>query len=150
MVVRKPSQRQIRPGRVYQTVTALMEHRVKPNMVFQPPVWYKVVESIPPSEMVTRPFPVQHKAPNPWARKPRKLFQPQVLEYQEDALRTKFFKDHPWELARPRMIIETDGKDALRVDWSKGLRQPGMALSGERYVRLGERSAPSSPPLPSF
>lgn len=29
------------------------------------------------------------------------------------------------------MIIEMDGKDALRYDWSKGLRQPGMPLCGE-------------------
>jgi hypothetical protein len=131
-MVRKPAQRQFRPARVYQTVTTLMDHRVQPGLKVQEPVWYRVVESIPPSEILTRPLPPQHKAANPRTRKPSRLFQPQSLVYEEDALRKQFYKDHPWELARPRMIIEMDGKDAQRFDWSTGLRQPGIALSGER------------------
>ncbi|KAK8107442.1 mitochondrial 37S ribosomal protein mS23 [Apiospora kogelbergensis] len=134
-MVRGPAQRQIRPSRVYQTVTTLMKHRIQPELAVQQPVWYKVVESIPPSEILTRPFPPQHKQPNPRARKASRLFQPQKLVYREDELRKKFYTDHPWELARPRMIIEMDGKDSLRCDWSKGLRQPGMPLSGECVVQ---------------
>ncbi|KAI1807766.1 mitochondrial ribosomal protein [Daldinia bambusicola] len=128
-------QRQKLPGRVYQTVTTLLNHRIFPNIQVQEPVWYKVVESIPPSEMLTRPLPPQHKAPNPKARRPSRLFQPQELVYEEDELRRTFYKDHPWELARPRMIIEMDGKDAQRYDWSKGLIQPGMPLCGECVVQ---------------
>lgn len=131
-MVRKPAQRQFRPARVYQTVTKLMDHRVQPGLKIQQPVWYRVVESIPPAEILTRPLPPQHKAPNPRTRKASRLFQPQQLVYEEDTLRRQFYKDHPWELARPRMIIEMDGKDSQRVDWSTGLRQPGMVLSGER------------------
>lgn len=123
--------RQVRPGKVYQTTTTLMNHRIFPNVKVQQPIWYKVVESIPPSEILTRPFPPQHKKPNPRARRASRLFQPQRLVYEEDELRRTFYKDHPWELARPRMIIEMDGKDALRYDWSKGLIQPGMPLCGE-------------------
>jgi small subunit ribosomal protein S23 len=33
------------------------------------------------------------------------------------------------------VIIETDGKDYQRIDWSKGLRQPGIPLSGESVVQ---------------
>jgi small subunit ribosomal protein S23 len=131
MVVRKPNHQQIRPARIYQTITALMDHRVKPRLRVQEPIWYKVVESIPPSEILTRPLPPQHRIPNLNAKKASRLFQPQQLSYPEDALRREFYKDHPWELARPRMVIEMDGKDALRCDWSKGLRQRGMPLSGE-------------------
>ncbi|OTB03518.1 hypothetical protein M426DRAFT_321673 [Hypoxylon sp. CI-4A] len=128
-------QRQIRPGRVYQTVTTLMNHRIFPLVKVQQPVWYKVVESIPPSETLTRPYPPQHKKHNPKTRRPSRLFQPQELVYEEDELRKTFYKDHPWELARPRMIIEMDGKDAQRYDWSKGLIQPGMPLCGESVVQ---------------
>lgn len=124
--------RQVIPGRVYRTVTDLLNHRSFPHIRVQKPVWYDVVESIPPSEMVTRPLPPQHKAPNPRARRPSRMFQPQRLVYEEDELRAQFYKDHPWELARPRMIIEMDGKDSHRCDWSKGLRQPDMPLCGER------------------
>ena len=124
-------QRQIRPGKVYQSVTALMNHRIYPDVKVQQPIWYNVVESIPPSEILTRPYPPQHIKHNPKVRKASRLFQPQQLVYEEDELRTQFYKDHPWELARPRMIIEMDGKDAQKYDWSKGLRQPGMPLCGE-------------------
>ncbi|KAH6657655.1 37S ribosomal protein Rsm25 [Truncatella angustata] len=137
-MVRKPDVRQARPARVYQTVTTLMNHRVQPQLKVQQPVWYKVIENIPPSEILTRPLPPQHKAYDPRTSKVRKasrLFQPQQLLYEEDALRQRFYKDHPWELARPRMIIEMDGKDAQRCDWSKGLRQPGIPLSGECVVQ---------------
>lgn len=33
------------------------------------------------------------------------------------------------------MVIEMDGKDARRCDWSKGLKQPGIPLSGESVVQ---------------
>lgn len=134
-MVRKPQQKQIRPARVYQTVTTLLDHRVKPKLRVQKPVWFKVIESIPPSEILTRPFPPQHKTPNPKAKKASRLYQPQQLVYPEDSLRQHFYRDHPWELARPRMIIETDGKDLHRCDWSKGIKQPGIPLTGECVVQ---------------
>lgn len=123
--------RQIRPARVYQSLTNMLDHRVVPHARVQKPVWYNVIESIPPSETLTRPYPPQHQRHNPKTRRPSRLFQPQRLVYEEDALRRQFYRDHPWELARPRMIIEMDGRDAERYDWSKGLRQPGMPLCGE-------------------
>lgn len=55
--------------------------------------------------------------------------------YEEDKLRMNFFQDHPWELARPRVILEDDGKDGQKVDWSE-LDQPGRQLNGERYIYI--------------
>lgn len=60
---------------------------------------------------------------------------PQKIVYEEDELRRTFFKDHPWELARPRIIMELDGKDARYLDWSKGLLQSGFPLTGESVVQ---------------
>jgi small subunit ribosomal protein S23 len=97
----------------------------------QPPRWYKALEYIPPAQIMTRPIPPQHLAPKPNARKVKRLYQPQRLVYEEDGLRRQFYHDHPWELARPRIILEMDGRDAERCDWSKGLRQPGIPLTGE-------------------
>lgn len=62
------------------------------------------------------------------------MYKPARIAYPEDQLRKEFYKDHPWELARPRIIMELDGQDYKYLDWSKGLRQRGMALSGERSV----------------
>ncbi|KAK5656274.1 hypothetical protein OQA88_5037 [Cercophora sp. LCS_1] len=100
-----------------------------------PPAWVKAVEQVPPSEILTRPIPHQHTPIDPRARRPRKLFQPKKLVYPEDELRRTFFRDHPWELARPRNIFELDGMDARYADWSTGVRQPGMQLSGECVVQ---------------
>ena len=59
------------------------------------------------------------------------MFQPMKIEYPEDKLREEFFGDHPWELARPRIVLEDDGKDYQNQDWSR-IEQPGKQLDGER------------------
>jgi len=125
--------RDFRPARVYQTAKSALAV-LKPHEVAQhtPPAWLKVVEANPPTEILTRPIPIQHQPINPKARKPKKLYKPQHIVYEEDQFRKEFFKDHPWELARPRIIMEMDGLDSRRVDWSRGLRQPGLPLTGER------------------
>ena len=64
-------------------------------------------------------------------KKPSKLFQPLKIKYEEDQLRKEFFRDHPWELARPRIVLEKSGKDFENYDWSR-LQQPGRRLDGER------------------
>jgi small subunit ribosomal protein S23 len=56
--------------------------------------------------------------------------------YPEDKLRSEFFGDHPWELARPRLVVEDSGNDAKGYDWSK-IQQKGKQLDGERYVYGG-------------
>ena len=66
-------------------------------------------------------------------KKPSKMFRPQKIVNKEDILRRQFFGDHPWELARPRVVLEDDGKDGQRWDWSR-ISQPGRILDGERCV----------------
>jgi len=85
---------------------------------------------------MTRTQPVQHRGPSPKSRirKPSKMFKPQLIEYEEDRLRREFYRDHPWELARPRIVLENDGKDAQRCDWSR-IQQPGRPLSGESVIQ---------------
>lgn len=51
-------------------------------------------------------------------KKASKLFKPLSLKYTEDQLRWEYYNDHPWELARPRVILEDDGRDMERWDWS--------------------------------
>lgn len=127
--------RQFRPQRVLEIATRNLAPRLagaKPNV---PPAWFKAIESIPPSEILTRPAPEKLRPADPRMKKPRRTFIPQQITYEEDELRRIFFKDHPWELARPRVILETDGKDARHVDWSKGVLQQGVPLTGECVVQ---------------
>lgn len=126
--------RQIRPAKVCQTVAAELSSPVVPKYRVEEPPWYKTLNAIPQSEALTRAVPVRHRAPDPKLKWPRNSFRPQQITFPEDSLRRLFYQDHPWELARPRLLVELDGKDARMCDWSKGLRQPGMPLSGERLV----------------
>lgn len=128
--------RNFRAVRVYQSVKANLDIPRIPHKPEVPPPWMKVVESIPPAEILTRPYPIQHRPPNSRMRKPKHLFKPQQIVYEEDKLRREFYQDHPWELARPKVMLEMDGKDARYCDWSRGLRQPGLPLSGEWYVPI--------------
>ncbi|KAF7713194.1 Uncharacterized protein PECH_001692 [Penicillium ucsense] len=120
------------------------------------PQWVDVVGQIPPSEALIRTpspqhqlvrqrmktvagsstpqvvFEVQEKPRK--SKKPSRLFQPVELKYEEDELRHTFFRDHPWELARPRVLLESTGKDHEHYDWSR-ITQPGKRLDGESVVQ---------------
>jgi len=113
--------------RVRQTAKALYDAKRNPNL----PQWYNIVGDIPPGETLARPVlraPISRKS-----RKPSKLFKPLPIRYEEDKLRSEFFGDHPWELARPRLVVEDSGNDAKKYNWSK-ITQPGKQLDGERYA----------------
>ncbi|PGH03790.1 37S ribosomal protein S25, mitochondrial [Helicocarpus griseus UAMH5409] len=70
----------------------------------------------------------------PSSKKPSRMFQPKEIRYEEDQLRKQFFRDHPWELARPRVVLENDGNDHRNYDWSK-IEQKGKRLDGESVVQ---------------
>lgn len=126
--------RQFVAARVYQTGLAQISTPFTGDKM-KPAPWFKALSQIPPAEILTRPYPIQHTAPHDRghaARRPRNLFRPTRIVHPEDKLRREFYQDHPWELARPQLVLEMDGQDARMRDWSKGLRQPGMKLSGER------------------
>ncbi|KAL8854086.1 MAG: hypothetical protein Q9198_010940, partial [Flavoplaca austrocitrina] len=117
-----------RPLRVHQTVSQLFaSERIK-----HVPSWHEVVGTIPPAQTLVRTQPLQHqeRPRGSNVRKSSKLFQPQRVVYEEDTLRKEFFGDHPWELARPRVVLENDGRDAERKDWSL-LSQPDRPVDGE-------------------
>lgn len=121
------------------------------------PPWISVVENVPPSANLVRPVfrdartlsdeqrsqtnfgKASKKYPRLSSklqdRKMKQIFKPLKMGYNEDKLRSDFFNDHPWELARPKVILEDSGNDAKNWDWSRGIKQPGKRLDGERYVR---------------
>lgn len=120
-----------RPLRVHSAATQLLETQ---RLRAEPP-WYHVVASIPPSQPLVRPI-LNAAAQSKKGKKPSRMFQPMPIKYPEDQLRREFFSDHPWELARPRVVLEDDGKDRKRWEWSR-IEQEGRALDGERWVISG-------------
>jgi small subunit ribosomal protein S23 len=130
----------LRPLRVHQAATQLLQT----GRIRTPPSWYDVVAAIPPTQVLVRTLPVEQYDRKPSAskakatKKPSKMFRPQKISHKEDSLRRQFFGDHPWELARPRIVLENDGKDSQRWDWSR-ISQPSRRLDGERCA-FGDES----------
>ena len=118
-----------RPLHVHRTMTQMIDLELHAGS----PAWLEVVGRTPPAQILvrTQPLQFQERSRRSKPKKSSKLFRPNVMTYEEDQLRRTFFADHPWELARPRMVLETDGKDEEREDWSQ-MSQPRRPLSGER------------------
>ncbi|KAH3901271.1 related to 37S ribosomal protein S25, mitochondrial [Saccharomycodes ludwigii] len=62
------------------------------------------------------------------------LYKPVKLKFFEDKLRTVFYDQHPWELSRPKVLIENLSVDISKYDWSS-IQQLGKPLDGESVVQ---------------
>lgn len=116
------------------TVGQTAQHLLETRRITQPPIWLPVIARHPPGEITHRPLPAnppQASKRSTFKQKNKRLFHPQPMRYLEDDLRTAFFGDHPWELARPRQVLEQDGRNGRDCDWSR-MRQKTVRLSGER------------------
>lgn len=129
------------------------------GLLSKPPAWYGVVAQIPPSTKFFRKpnivDPTTGKSrirfrPVSDSRNARtdmyktrsrvldrrnsisSLYKIPKLKFVEDELRKLFYEQHPWELTRPKILIENYGDDNL--DWSN-LQQLGKALDGESVVQ---------------
>jgi small subunit ribosomal protein S23 len=80
-----------------------------------PPPWLQPIGTTPPSTRLVRPVLQRPSKPG---KKSSRLYKPLSLKYTEDQLRWEYYNDHPWELARPRVILEDDARDRERWDWS--------------------------------
>ena len=114
-----------RSQRAYDAVRDLISSKRLPY----PPPWFNTIANVPPttSQLLVRPA-FRHK---PKRKKASRLFSPIEIKYPEDHLRNTFFAEHPWELARPRIVLESDGKDYQQENWEK-MTQPSKRLDGER------------------
>ncbi|CAI4039672.1 hypothetical protein SMKI_09G0800 [Saccharomyces mikatae IFO 1815] len=134
---------------------------LKSGLLKDTPAWYNVVASIPPSTKFTREphfenpsnghtigrlvdvIENQHTNSNGlYKTRPntndkrigvKKLYKPPKLTYVEDRLRTLFYKQHPWELSRPKILVENEIGDE-DYDWSHML-QLGKPLDGESVIQ---------------
>ncbi|KAE9969303.1 hypothetical protein BLS_005422 [Venturia inaequalis] len=79
-------------------------------------------------------------------RNMKQIFKPMKMGYNEDKLRSDFFNDHPWELARPKVILEDSGNDFKNWDWSRGIKQPGKRLDGESVIKRQLHLMANPPP----
>ena len=119
-----------RAQRIYTQTSQLLQS----GRIDRRPAWFEVVHDNPPPQILTRTRPLEHSETPVRRSKTKKaskrIFHPKQITYPEDELRSRFFQDHPWELARPRLVIEDDGVNGMET-WNK-IRQTGRALNGER------------------
>ncbi|KAI5299711.1 mitochondrial ribosomal small subunit component [Ascosphaera atra] len=136
--------------RVRQTAIAQLAN----GKTHKAPCWLDITSEVPPAQVLTRNQAVPHRpeylrlrtdpitgevhsiidAPVVRGNKKKRAFKPRKIVYEEDELRRQFYKDHPWELARPRVVLENRGNDYKFQDWSK-LQQPRKKLDGESVVQ---------------
>ena len=113
------------------------------------PCWVDIVSEIPPATILARNQAQQHATVRqrvktiPGKSEPQvvfeseqsprssSIFKPTEIRYEEDQLRKEFFRDHPWELTRPRVVLENNGTDHELYNWSN-LQQRNKRLDGER------------------
>lgn len=136
-------------------------HYMKVGLLKEKPAWYDVVCAHPPHIDVTRrakmletglqkPDPSREiysknlahpssifKTRNTSADRAQKnnaAFKIPKLEFLEDELRNVFYHQHPWELSRPKTLVENSGDDNRDCDWSRML-QLSKPLDGELVVQ---------------
>ncbi|KAI7868600.1 mitochondrial ribosomal protein S25 [Spinellus fusiger] len=140
-------------------LTGLVRHvsnLLKGGLLKSNPVWLPVLQANPPGPSIIRaqnpitnvsaqtefeallskPKPhstaSRHQQKHLRTRPPRPL----PIVYPEDKLRRQFYKDHPYELARPKVLVEEDCEQN-RTDFSQ-LLLPGMdsrEVDGEVVIK---------------
>ncbi|CAD1812101.1 Mitochondrial ribosomal protein S25 family protein [Candida parapsilosis] len=132
------------------------------GVIKQKPVWFDIVAKYPPKHnLVKKPYVHEAESTDPRndLLKPKKqglsksqLFKTRPssseisnrnneihripkLKFLEDELRNYFYLQHPWELARPKNLIENNGDEILKkCDWSHML-QLHKPLDGESVIQ---------------
>jgi hypothetical protein len=91
------------------------------------PKWLRAVSLHPPAPKPTRGA-IPSKA-GMFAATELPIFSTQEIKYKEDEIRDMFYRQHPFELHRPRSLIEFD------VTWDSIHGTPAVPLSGESVVQ---------------
>ncbi|EJD51783.1 hypothetical protein AURDEDRAFT_111393 [Auricularia subglabra TFB-10046 SS5] len=115
--------------------------------IAQTPAWYEVVLQHPPIPLPPRaPAPRTHFDAPPETGKlehAKRMGTPKVkplpVYYLEDEIRRQFFRDHPFEAFRPRILSEKgaiDDEHPIRgTEWTR-LRQRGLNATPEDCVQF--------------
>ena len=126
----------VRHKAVYSPLAVASQARLlmEKGLITGEPVWYQPVLDTPPMTDFARRPSQAHQGRRRNQQVDIREIQP-ILRGMELHLRKKFYTQHPWELARPRIATEDDGTDYVRYDWSK-IEQHGKPLDGERYAQV--------------
>lgn len=78
----------------------------------------------------------EYKRVNPKFFKAQVTKKAPVIQYPEDSIRERFYKEHPFELMRPRMIIEVE-EELKERNWESIYGgNKNAQVTGEKWVYL--------------
>lgn len=131
-------------------------HYLRAGVIKSKPAWYDAVAAHPPGyDLAKKPKTLAYDqqadpASGLWAREGKyrktravaaerrqsnnRVSRIPKLEFLEDQLRDVFYHQHPWEFARPKVVVENGGTEHAACDWSHML-QLGRPLDGESVVQ---------------
>lgn len=140
--------------KIQQQATSVLERTsayLKSGILREKPAWFDVVANHPPAKDLTRvPKTLKQstyqdpalKIINAKTRLTNKEIQNKnnsihkvpKIKFIEDELRDLFYKRHPWEFSRPKILIENNGDENSKCDWSHMI-QFYKPLDGESVVQ---------------
>jgi small subunit ribosomal protein S23 len=128
-------------------------HYLQAGVLTKKPVWFDVLAKYPPNKnflhepkataseqtVSLRKDRIKSKNASPYKTRESQTpgknpYKPNKLRFVEDELRALFYEQHPWELARPKILLENTGEDVNKQDWSS-IRQLNAPLDGESVVQ---------------
>lgn len=131
-------------------------HYIKAGIIRDKPAWYDAVAAVPPAFNLEKlpknlgPNQIEDPREQLWkqegnytktrassldrAQKNNLASRVPKLQFLEDQLRDVFYHQHPWEFSRPKTLIENDGDELGKCDWSRML-QLSKPLDGESVVQ---------------
>lgn len=131
-------------------------HYIRAGIIRDKPAWYDAVAAVPPTFNLEKlpknlgPNQLEDPQEQLWkvhgghfktrasysdrAQKNNLASRVPKLQFLEDQLRDVFYHQHPWEFSRPKTLIESDGDEVSKCDWSRML-QLSKPLDGESVVQ---------------
>src|ERR1043165_7006753 len=102
------------PTQLYNHVSRLLTGGIVKTL----PAWYSAMEKFPPRQNLLRdPLQSRKSKKRHWLSNTKshsqkhlktKVPRPPTIHYMEDRLRREFYRDHPYELWRPQILMENN------------------------------------------
>ncbi|CAI5756910.1 unnamed protein product [Candida verbasci] len=116
---------------------------LKSGLLKEKPVWYDIILKYPPKHnLIKKPHQPKTNSSDPRNDEivknfkiPKDIHKIPKLKFIEDTIRDTFYKHHPWELARPKNLIEINGDEILKKCNWKNMLQLYKPLDGESVVQ---------------
>lgn len=132
---------------------------LKAGLLTKVPAWYDIVSRVPPTKRFTRDPKLTNPSNDEYLGELKEfdmhideglkiyktrasnkdkevatssMYKAPLLEYAEDRLRDLFYHQHPWELSRPKILVENNVDECY--DWSH-IQQLNKSLDGESVVQ---------------